>query len=160
MNIRGAYGAKDPETTEPKTFGERLRRIRIGWGWSQERLAEALGTNQRLISHWELGIANPSAAAMTSLSSILGFTPEALLTGKGFTIPDMPALVEGTARDTVAQFLALSRLLPSGKDGAVTTVDIDAFQAQHSTLAEAVKTMKAAKSEELEIWVVVRKRKG
>jgi hypothetical protein len=41
MTRRGAYGMKTA-LTSPKTFGERLRRIRLAWGWSQGRLAETV----------------------------------------------------------------------------------------------------------------------
>ena len=98
MRIRGAYGKKDVQSS-PQTLGERLRRIRIAWGWSQGRFAEALGSNQRLVSHWERDIVKPSGAALTAISSLIGMTTEALLTGKGFTIPDIPAGVEGVNRE-------------------------------------------------------------
>ena len=159
MNIRGAYGTKNT-LRSPQSFGGRLQRVRIAWGWSQGRLAEALGTNQRLVSHWERDIAKPSAAALTSLSSLLGISTEALLTGNGFTIPDMPVLAEGVARETVAQYTALSRLLPKPEKGRIAAVDINAFESKPLTLDEAVKVLKGTKGMDAEVWVVVRSQKG
>ena len=158
-NFRGAYGTKDP-LTSPKTFGERLRLVRIAWGWSQGRLAETLGTNQRLVSHWERDIAKPSAAALTSLSSLLGISTEALLAGNEFTIPDMPVLVEGVARDTVAQFTALGRLLPKPENGRIAVVDLNAFESKPLNLDEAVRVLKGTKGTDAEVWVVVRTGQG
>jgi DNA-binding transcriptional regulator YiaG len=71
MTRRGAYGMKTA-LTSPKTFGERLRRIRLAWGWSQGRLAETIGSNQRLVLHWERDIAKPSGTALTAIASLVG----------------------------------------------------------------------------------------
>jgi transcriptional regulator with XRE-family HTH domain len=142
--------------TSPKNFGERLRRIRLAWGWSQGRLAETLGSNQRLVSHWERDIAKPSGAALTAIASLVGMTSEALLTGKGFSIPDMPALREGVAKETVAQFSALSRLMPKPEKGRIAVVDLNAFESKPITLDEALKTLKGMKGTNTEVWLVIR----
>jgi DNA-binding transcriptional regulator YiaG len=155
MNIRGAYGTKKA-LTSPKTLGERLRCIRTAWGWSQSRLAETLGSNQRLISHWERDIAKPSGAAMTAIANLVGMTAEALLTGKDFTIPDIPAMVEGVAKETVAQFAALSRSLPKPRKGRITLVNLHAFESRPLTLDGAVQALKDMKGADGEVWLVVR----
>ena len=155
MIRRGAYGTKSAQTS-PRTFGERLRRTRLAWGWSQGRLAETLGSNQRLVSHWERDIAKPSGAALTAISSLLGMSTEVLLTGDGFTIPSMPTLLEGVERETVAQYAALSRLLPKPKKGRITLVDLNAFESKSLAQAEALKILKDATSADPEIWLVVR----
>ena len=157
-SIRGAYGTKNA-LTNPQTIGERIQRVRMAWGWTQYRLAEALGSNQRLVSHWERGVAKPSGAAMTAISSLLGITSEALLTGTGFTIPDLPAMVEGVAKETVAQYTALSNLLPEAESDRIILVDIGGFQSKPLALAASVKALKIAHGEDKEVWVVVRSRK-
>jgi transcriptional regulator with XRE-family HTH domain len=134
-NIRGAYGAKDKQTASPTTFGERLRRVRIAWGWSQGQLADAMGSNQRLVSHWERDIAKPSGAAMTALSNLVGLTTEALVTGKGFTTPDIPAMVEGIAKETIAQYAVLLRSLPMPRKGRITLVNMDILESKSITLS-------------------------
>lgn len=158
MSNRGAYGAKKAQTS-PQSFGKRLQCIRLAWGWSQGRLAEAIGSNQRLVSHWERDKAKPSGAALASISALLGTSEEALLIGEGFTIPDMPALVEGAGKETAAQFMALSRLLPDAPAGTVMMVNLDAFQAQPLTQTNAIKALKTATTDECEVWIVVRSRK-
>lgn len=158
MRIRGAYGKKDVQSS-PQTLGERLRRIRIAWGWSQGRFAEALGSNQRLVSHWERDIVKPSGAALTAISSLIGMTTEALLTGKGFTIPDIPAGVEGVNREKVTQYAALARSLPKSTKGCITVMDIDTLEAKPLTLEATIKALKALRETDKEIWVVTRSRK-
>ena len=155
MIRRGAYGTKSAQKS-PQSFGERLRRTRLAWGWSQGRLAEALGSNQRLVSHWERDIAKPSSAALTAIASLLGMSTETLLTGDGFSIPNMPALLEGEERETVAQYIALSRLLPKPSKGGIMLVDLNAFESKSLTLGEALRTMKDANSTDPDIWLVVR----
>lgn len=155
MSNRGAYGTKSPRV-RPQTLGQRIRHVRILWGWSQGRFAEAIGTNQRLLSHWERDKAKPSGAALTSLSVLLGNTPEALLTGEGFAVSNPPALPEGVAKETVAQFSILSRLLPDVHGDGVTLVDIEAFEAKRLSRADASKAMSKLKGE---VFLVVRKEK-
>ena len=156
MKNRGAYGVKNAQTAAPNSFGERLRRVRMAWGWSQGRLAETLGSNQRLVSHWERDIAKPSGAAMTAIASLVGMTTEALLTGKDFTIPDIPAMVEGVAKETVAQFAALSRSLPKPRKGRITLVNLHTFESKPLTLDEAIQALKDMKGADGEVWVVVK----
>jgi predicted metal-dependent RNase len=81
---------------------------------------------------------------------------EALLTGDGFSIPNMPVLVEGEERETVAQYTALSRLLPKPMKGKIMLVDLNAFESNSITLVEALKAMKGTKNGGPDIWLVVR----
>ena len=155
MTRRGAYGTKTAQTS-PKTFGERLRRIRIAWGWSQAQLAESLGSNQRLVSHWERAIATPSGAAMTAISSLVGITADALLNGKGFTIPDIPAKVEGVSKEDMAKHSALSKMLPEAEAEGVMLIDLDTHQTKHLSTTEVVRALKNAKSDGSQVWMVVR----
>ena len=155
MSNRGAYGTRTPKV-HPQTLGQRLRHVRILWGWSQERFADAIGTNQRLLSHWERDKAKPSGAALTSLSVLLGNTPEALLTGEGFVASDPPALPEGVAKETIAQFSLLSRLLPDVHGDGVILVDLDAFEAKRLSRSDASKAMSKQKGD---VFLVIRKGK-
>ena len=82
------------------------------------------------------------------------------MTGEGFTIPDMPALVEGVAKETVAQYTAISRLLPKPRKGRIAVVDLNAFESKPLTLDEALKTLKDTKGTDTEVWVVVRSMAG
>lgn len=84
---RGAYG-KAP--IHPATLGERIRRIRLAWNWSQSQLAEAIHTNQKTLSHWELDRQEPGEPAMGAMSLLFGLSIQVLRTGKGFKIPAPP----------------------------------------------------------------------
>ena len=48
-------------------------------GWSQEELAEKVGTKQTTVSMWETNKNLPRAATMRLLASILGCTVDELL---------------------------------------------------------------------------------
>ena len=89
MKVRGAYGKEDLRHL-PKTLGERVRQIRLAWGWTQGQLAKAVHSKQNAISKWEKGAVQPSGAALGSLAALFRLTPEALVTGKGFTITAPP----------------------------------------------------------------------
>lgn len=41
------------------TFGENLRNLRISRGYSQERFAREIGSNQMTVSSWEVGTRTP-----------------------------------------------------------------------------------------------------
>jgi len=151
MNTRGACGTK-MALTSPKTFGERLRSVRAALAWSQKWLAETLGSNKRLVSHWERDIAKLSDTAMTAVTNLVGTAIEALLTGKGFTILDMPAFVEGVAKETAAQFAVLSRSLPMPKMGLIMLVDADSFESKPLALSDAVKVLNGLSEAENEEW--------
>lgn len=155
---RGAYGTKTAQAS-PRTFGERLRRIRIAWGWTQGQLAESLGSNQRLVSHWERGVAIPSGAAMTALSSLVGISPEALLSGKGFTIPDFPAKLEGVSKEGAVKCSALAKILPQPQSDGVMLLDLDGYRIDQISTTEAVRILKNARNEGNEVWVVIREAK-
>jgi hypothetical protein len=71
----------------------------------------------------------------------------------------MPAIVVGVAKETVAQYAALSRSLPKSKKGRIMAVDIDAYESKPLTLNEAIQALKETQGPEQEVWVVVRSRK-
>lgn len=89
MKGRGAYG-KAYVRSLPKTLGERVRQIRLAWGWTQGQLAKAVHSKQNVVSSWENDSTQPSGAALGYLASLFRLTPEALETGKGFTITAPP----------------------------------------------------------------------
>jgi transcriptional regulator with XRE-family HTH domain len=67
-----------------------VRSIRIAWKWSQTQLAEALGTNQQTVSHWEQERQQPTDATLDALASLFGMGTDALVSGKGFCHPSPP----------------------------------------------------------------------
>ena len=70
---RGAYQAKKP-TGPLASLGQRIRAVRITWGWTQGTLAKALGSVQSLVSEWEKDVSRPSGASLTALAAAGGNT--------------------------------------------------------------------------------------
>ncbi|MCX6053736.1 MAG: helix-turn-helix transcriptional regulator [Chloroflexi bacterium] len=54
-------------------FAKAVLRARLKKGWSQEQLADAIGTKQANISRIESGLSNPSLNIVQKLSNILDF---------------------------------------------------------------------------------------
>lgn len=96
MKVRGAY-EKEHARHLPKTLGERVRRVRLSWKWTQGQLAKAVHSKQNAISKWENDSAQPTGAALGSLAALFRLTPEALVTGKGFTVT-APPIGDGEAQ--------------------------------------------------------------
>lgn len=61
-----------------KSWGEKVRARRTGWGFSQDRLAEIAGTTQATISRIEKGLQCPSDGLKWKLAGALGETVEHL----------------------------------------------------------------------------------
>ena len=69
-----------------------LRRQRELRGWSQERLAEEIGTNHVNISRWETGVTSPSPHYRSRLCEIFGKnTHELGLIGDDIALTDDPS---------------------------------------------------------------------
>ena len=69
-----------PKKKEPSTqFGRRLVELRQARGLTQVRLAEAIDTSQRVISHYETVAEHPSVQALIALARVLQVTTDELL---------------------------------------------------------------------------------
>ncbi|MCL2866532.1 MAG: helix-turn-helix transcriptional regulator [Clostridia bacterium] len=60
-----------------------LREIRKAKGFTQKRLAEAIGTVECHVQHWEYGLKAPSADYLLRIMLELGCAPEELSIDKG-----------------------------------------------------------------------------
>lgn len=56
-----------------------IRQARKARNWTQEQLAEAVGTTQQTINRWESGITEPKVSDLKKISSALGITLSFLL---------------------------------------------------------------------------------
>ena len=54
------------------TFGDRLRELRNSRGWTQEQLAERLGTSKQVISRYESGLRSPKISVVAQWAEKLG----------------------------------------------------------------------------------------
>lgn len=68
---------KRSETVEG--FGAKLAELRKAAGYTQQELAEALGTSQRMIAYYESPQAMPPAALLPQIASVLGVSTDELL---------------------------------------------------------------------------------
>lgn len=91
MATRGPYDSKPP-VGKPSSIGERIRAVRMAWGWTQEELGRALNTDQTAVSTWERDKVRPSGAALAAITQLFGMDPEEL-DKKGFQIPPAPQTV-------------------------------------------------------------------
>ena len=78
------------------TFGERICRLRMARGLSQEELAAELQVSRQSVSKWETGSSVPELDKLLRLSEVFGVTLDELV--KGAPIPDGGG-VEETAAD-------------------------------------------------------------
>lgn len=148
--LRGGYG-KAP--AHPDTLGKRIRRIRLAWKWSQVQLAEAIHTNQKTLSRWELDKQEPGEPALGALSGLFGLTIQALRSGKGFKVPAPPRqlghllVAESYAADLV-------RLPCVGAEGLLLVYREDE-STQPLTVKKAGEAIRKAREEGRPVWVVV-----
>jgi transcriptional regulator with XRE-family HTH domain len=86
-------------------LNDQLRRARSLKGWSQERLAEEVGTVATVVSRWERGVNVPNPYFRERLCAVLGKTPEELGlardTQKPFPPPDSSLVFLVSSHDDV-----------------------------------------------------------
>ncbi len=101
-------------------FSDKLAKLRMNYGYSQEELAEKLSVSRQAVSKWELGTALPDTENVLAISEVFDISLDFLLK-EGITIQD-----EGLDR-VVLKFLytvqdmdAISKdLLAILKDGCI-----------------------------------------
>ena len=108
----------------------RIREAREALGWSQERLATAIGTTQQTVQRWESGVTDPKGSQIKAISKAMGVTVSFLMgmdepgsDEVGLTYDErdllnlyrnMDDMHKSTLMDTARAFSALSE-----KDGSV-----------------------------------------
>lgn len=148
--LRGGYG-KAP--AHPDTLGKRIRRIRLAWKWSQAQLAEAIHTNQKTLSRWELDKQEPGDPALGALSGLFGLTIQALRSGRGFKVPAPPRQL-GHLLVAEAYAVDLVRLPSVGAEGLLL-VHREDESTQPITARKASEAIRKARGEGRPVWVVV-----
>ena len=151
---RGAYQGKKP-VGPLASLGQRIRAIRIAWGWTQGTLAKALGSAQSLISEWEKDISKPSGASLTALARLFHSTTAALSTGKGFNISDPPNAEHRGGHMSKRAIQELKQLLPALKEGEILQVDTAAKGSELVGLKDALSLLRAAQNEGRPVWLVI-----
>lgn len=151
---RGAYQAKKPEWPLA-SLGQRIRAVRIAWGWTQGTLAKVLGSAQSLVSEWEKDISKPSGASLTALARLFHSTTTALSTGKGFRISDPPDAEPGDGQMSKRAIQELKQILPALKEGEILQVNTMSKDSELVPLKEALTALRAAQSEGRPVWLVI-----
>lgn len=76
--VEAAAAAGDGDR-EP--LSDRLCRLRLACGLSQDAVAAELGVSRQAVRHWESGAAAPDAAELQALATLYGVTPDELARG-------------------------------------------------------------------------------
>lgn len=66
----------------PETFGERVKRLRLERGWTQEDLAFEAGISQMAVSFYESGRYEPKSSTLEALAAVLDTRMDALWLGE------------------------------------------------------------------------------
>jgi transcriptional regulator with XRE-family HTH domain len=139
------------------TAGQRIRAARVALGLTQKELGERLLTDQTTVSAWEKDksqkLAGPSLVA---LAELLQTTPEALLTGVGFKVPEGPIPTHKLVA-RVANEADIIPLPPEPPEGHLAWVEKTTPEQPHvlegkAALAEIKKALASGRK----IWLVVK----
>ena len=84
-----------PASNSRPAFGERIARLRVAAGLTQEQLAEAMGVTQRVVTYWEREARSVRADQLAELAGVLGTGVDALLHGSGSAKKQrLPSVIE------------------------------------------------------------------
>src|SRR5262249_42481707 len=87
---------KQEEQSVKQTARIQLSEERKRRQWSQQEVADVIGTTQRTVSRWELGLMTPGPYFRTKLCTLFGKSPQELGLFEGLEgeepLPDPPAL--------------------------------------------------------------------
>ena len=82
-----------------------IRQARKARNWTQEQLAEAIGTTQQTINRWENGYTEPKLSDLHKISSALGITLSFLL---GLEDVDESEVLSNDEKELICYFRQLS----------------------------------------------------
>ncbi|MBP1627133.1 MAG: helix-turn-helix protein [Holophagaceae bacterium] len=136
------------------TLGGRIRMVRKAWGWTQKDLAQALDSDQQVVSYWERDRAKPSRSALILLSRVFQLPVEALTMGEGFSIPDLPS-DPGPIGCIGALRQAIEALSHRAETGTIETIDLDTGSIGSLRLREAKAYMDRAQKHGCRVRIVV-----
>lgn len=70
------------------TFGENLKQLRLSRGYSQDRFARVIGSNQVNVSAWELGTRMPKLSTIRHIADIMRVPLSSLISLESTGIDD------------------------------------------------------------------------
>jgi transcriptional regulator with XRE-family HTH domain len=71
-----------PRMSDPMQIGTRIRDARQDRGWTQERLAEAVGVSRSAVAQWETGRAGQLTGHLSRIAEVLDVGIEHLTHGR------------------------------------------------------------------------------
>ena len=154
MTTRGPYKPK-VAGGPPKSLGERIRQIRIAWGWSQVTLAKVLHTDQQVVSDWERDRSAPTGASLGALAALFRLPTETLESGEGFKILDPPGSVMGGSPMSYEQIRDLQKAMPELGVGEILQVDTGASESELVQLKAAFSAIREAQKQGRQVWVIL-----
>ncbi len=135
-----------------KSLGERIKAVRLSWGWSQEEMAETLRVDQASISFWERDKIKPSGSALVALSALFRTSLDSLEKGPGFVLPDPPSRPPLPKTD---REFPRSVSLPSTDSDPIAVVDLVDGSSKGRQLSEAMMVLVEAVKGGRRVWVVM-----
>lgn len=156
MNENSHFGS--PVSDNPATLGERLRWLRKQRGLTQVELAAAMGCEQAMISSWEVGRTQPTAATQMALARFHQISPAVLDSGENFMEVAAQAIenlrAEGRTRHEPGA--AVEMRLEAPPFGKAVLLDLVTGAESHADLNEAMIQFLRAAQKGREIWVAMR----
>lgn len=75
-------GRKRRTAPKRRPIHDNIRRLRAELGLTQEQLADEVGEEKSLVSHWERAHCSPRSSKLPRIAAALGTTVDALLSGR------------------------------------------------------------------------------
>ena len=100
-------------------FNEKIKKLRDSRGWTQSELAEKLGTDGRMISHYEKGKNIPSADILVKIAELFNVSIDYLLIER---IPQRP-LNQNDDAELLEKISEISKLPEKDKEMILHMID-------------------------------------
>ena len=134
------------------SLGERIKAVRLSWGWSQEQMAKSVMVDQASISFWERDKIKPSGTGLVALASLFRTSVQALAEGTGFHPPDPPTKQEST----LASFkLPKCVSLPVGEKDKILVVDLVDGSFRENSISETMMGLVEGVKAQRRAWIVL-----
>jgi transcriptional regulator with XRE-family HTH domain len=147
MVARGPYDTKSASDLVPVTLGDRIKKLRWHFGWTQEDLSRQVNTDQAIISNWERDRAKPSGAALAALAQVFQVATQALETGEGFELkPRQTDTTEGPVDLT----------LTPAPGAPIVLMDLQRGTERGVEFQEALSALLSGTQAGRTVWVVLR----
>lgn len=109
------------------TFGENIKNLRKSRGYSQDKFARAIGSNQVNVSAWEVGTRTPTLATMRHIADVFNIPLSSLISIEDTGIDEdyVKEVAEMLQRDPKVRILfdRAKYMSPSDLDAVLGVID-------------------------------------